>query len=262
MTEWLCVDVDGYEIVNVYKPLRIRLQVSDLPVFTNSCFYAGDFNCQHVDWGYDANSADGECLVGWASTNNLSLFYNSKDAANFHSDRWNTSNNPDLAFVSIDSDSRLPDRRVGEKFARSQHRPSLITPPRFARPVPSKPVERWNFCKAKCSQYITFTNKFERTLPPPDSPDMDHAYQCVTILISGIFMLLSCVNIVFLFWSLFPVFPRIQTVACVFYSQSNFIGSYFPYSPSRPTAFLLVVLWVAVSGIPPSSNPLLLIFSC
>ena len=43
-TEWLCVDVDGYKIVNVYKPPPIPLQVSDLPVFPHPCFYAGDFN--------------------------------------------------------------------------------------------------------------------------------------------------------------------------------------------------------------------------
>ena len=30
-TEWLCVDVDGYRIVNVYKPPPTRLQASDLP---------------------------------------------------------------------------------------------------------------------------------------------------------------------------------------------------------------------------------------
>ena len=59
----------------------------------------------------------------------------------------------------------------------------------------------------------------------------------VTIIIFGICMLLSCVNVVFLFWPLFPVFPRIQAVACVFYSQSNFIGSYFPNSPHRPAFF-------------------------
>ena len=104
-TEWLCVDVDGYKIVNVYKPSPIRLQVSDLPVFPDPCLHAGDFNCQHVDWGYDANSADGECLVGWAKTNNLALLHNPKDAASFHSGRWNTSTSPNLAFVSIDSDS-------------------------------------------------------------------------------------------------------------------------------------------------------------
>ena len=88
----------------------------------------------------------------------------------------------------------------------------------------------------------------------------------VTIIISGIFILLSRVDVVFLSWSLFPVFPRIQTVACVFYFQSNFIGSYFLYSPRRPNSlidFICVLFigcpWVAVSGIPPFSNLFLLI---
>ena len=31
--EWLCVDVDGYRIVNVYKPPSKRLQASDLSEF-------------------------------------------------------------------------------------------------------------------------------------------------------------------------------------------------------------------------------------
>ena len=192
----LCVDVDGYKIINAYKPPPIRLQVSDFPVFPHSCLYAGDFSCQHVNWGYDANSADrecpvgiitpvnmlaikvansadGECLVGWANTNNLALLHKPKDAASFYPGRWNTSTNPDLAFVSIDSDSRLPNRQVLEKFPISQHQPSLITQPRFARLVPSKPVKRWNFRKAKWSHYITLTNKLARTFPPPD---MDQAY--------------------------------------------------------------------------------------
>ena len=99
-----------YKIVNGYKPPPICLQVSDLPVFPHPCLYAGDFNCEHVDWGYDANSADGECLVGWANTNNFVPLHNPKDAVSFHSGRWNTSTNLHLAFVSIDSDSRLPNR--------------------------------------------------------------------------------------------------------------------------------------------------------
>ena len=100
-TEWLCIDIDGYKLVNVYKPPPIRLQVSNLPVFPHPCLYAGDFNCQDVDWGYDINIADGECLVGWASANNLALLHNPKDAASFPSGRWNTNINPDLAFVGI-----------------------------------------------------------------------------------------------------------------------------------------------------------------
>ena len=181
--EWLCVNVDGYKIVNVYKPPPTRLRTLDLPVFPHPCLYAGDFNCRHADWGYDDNSPDGECLAGWASINCLALLYNAKDAASFYSGRWNTGTNPDLAFASVSPNSRLPDRRVLEKFTRSQHRPSLITPPRFAMAVPSMPVKRWNFRKANWSHYIALTNKFAKTLLPPDSLDVDAAYQdfCNTI---------------------------------------------------------------------------------
>ena len=73
---------------------------------------------------------------------------------------WNTGTNPDLIFASVGPNSRLPDRRVLEKFPWSQHRPSLITPPRFAMAVPSMPVKRWNFRKVKWSHYIALTNKF------------------------------------------------------------------------------------------------------
>ena len=31
--EWLCVDVDGYKTINVYKPRPKRLRTLDLPVF-------------------------------------------------------------------------------------------------------------------------------------------------------------------------------------------------------------------------------------
>ena len=39
------------------------------------------------------------------------------------------------------------------------------------------PVKRWNFRKAKWSHYIALTNKFAKTLLPPDSLDVDAAYQ-------------------------------------------------------------------------------------
>ena len=54
--EWRCVDVDGYKIVNVYKPPPTRLRTLDLPVFPHPCLYAGEFSCRHADWGYDDNS--------------------------------------------------------------------------------------------------------------------------------------------------------------------------------------------------------------
>ena len=57
------------------------------------------------------------------------------------------------------------------------YRSSLITPPRFALVVPSMPVKRWNFHKAKWSRYIALTNKLAKNLLPPDSLDVDAAYQ-------------------------------------------------------------------------------------
>ena len=147
-TECLCVDVDGYKIVNVYKPPPTRLQASDLPVFFHSCLNAGNFNRPHADRGYGAKSVDGGCLACWESIYSLTLLYNPKDSASFHSGRWNSGTNPNLAFASADLKSSLPERRVLEKFSKSQHRPLLITQPRFALPVPSMPVKRWNFRKA------------------------------------------------------------------------------------------------------------------
>ena len=95
-------------------------------VFLHPCLYAGEFNCRHADWGYDENSPDSKCLAGWASINCLALLYNAKNAASYYSGRWNISTNPDLAFASVGPNSRLQDRRVLEKFPRSQHRPSLL----------------------------------------------------------------------------------------------------------------------------------------
>ena len=94
-----------------------------------------------------------------------------------------TRENQDLAFARVGPNSHLPDRRVLAKFSRSQHRPSLIAQPKFAMAVPSMPVNRWNFRKANWSHYIALTNKFAKTLLPPDSLDVDAAYQdlCNTI---------------------------------------------------------------------------------
>ena len=110
----------------------------------------------------------------WASLNGLVPLHNSKDVAIFYSGRWNTDTNLDLTFVSVGPDSRAPDRGILEKFSWSQHRPSLIVPPRLALHVPSKPVKQWNF--RNWSHYNTLTNKLAKSLLPLDSPDVDLAY--------------------------------------------------------------------------------------
>ena len=125
-TEWLCVDTDGYRIVNVYKPPPTRLISQKFP---HPVLHAGDCNCPHVNWGYRTSSADGQCLVAWPSRNSLVPIDDPKDVATFHSGRWNTGTNHDLTFVSVGPDNPVPDRCILEKFPRSQHRPSLVVPP-------------------------------------------------------------------------------------------------------------------------------------
>jgi len=104
------------------------------------------------------------------------MLYNPKETASFFSRRWNVGTNPDLAFASFDQDSRLQDRRVLGKFPRSQHRPSLITLPRFKVPALSDPVKRWNFCKADWKRFCLLTGESLERLPPPDTPDIERAY--------------------------------------------------------------------------------------
>jgi len=139
--------------------------------------YVGDFNCQHVNWGYNTTSLDGESLDSWATANNLGLLYNPKETASFFSRHWNVGTNPDLAFASVGQDSQLPDRRVLRKFPQLQHRPSLITPPRFKVAAHSDPVKRWNFRKADWKCFRLLTGESVERLPPPDTPDIEKAYQ-------------------------------------------------------------------------------------
>ena len=47
--EWLCVDVDGYKIVSIYKPQPTRFRSLNLPEFFHPCFYADNFNCHRAD---------------------------------------------------------------------------------------------------------------------------------------------------------------------------------------------------------------------
>jgi len=91
---------------------------------------------------------------------------------------------PYLAYASLGRDSRLPDRRVLGEFPRSQHRSSLITSPSFKVPAHSDPVKRWNFRKADWKRFCLLTGESVERLPPPDTPDIERAYQdfCESLL--------------------------------------------------------------------------------
>ena len=155
--EWLAIRIDGMTIVNIYKPPPTRLTPTLLPSFGNQCIYAGDFNCQHSEWGYHMCSADGDSLTVWASANGLTLLYDPKEPASFHSQGWNSDTSHDLAFAHT-ADTGIPTRRVLDEFPRSQHRPPLIYSPCLAAPIACKPVKRWNFRKANWETFKQMTD--------------------------------------------------------------------------------------------------------
>jgi len=66
-----------------------------------SSLYVGDFNSQHINWGYSTPSPDGESPASWATANNLALLQDVKGVARFSSHRWNMDTNPDLAFACV-----------------------------------------------------------------------------------------------------------------------------------------------------------------
>ena len=169
-TEWLCADVAGYKIINVYKPPRSRLTPTTIPTFPHPSLYVGDFNCQHVNWVYNTTSPDGDSLHSWATSNNLGLLYSPKETAGFFSRRWNVGTNPEMAFASFGQDSRLPNRRVLES-SRSHN----IGPP-SQRHQDSRflPIAiRWrNFRKADWKHFCLLTGESVERLPPPDRPNI------------------------------------------------------------------------------------------
>jgi len=77
-TAWLCADVAGYKIINLYKPPRSRFTPTAIPTFPHPSLYNGDFNCQRVNWGHNKTSPDSESVNSWATSDNHGLLYNPK----------------------------------------------------------------------------------------------------------------------------------------------------------------------------------------
>ena len=53
--------------------------MASLPSVPAPAIYAGDFNCQHTDWGYKQTTKDGETLSDWASSAEAVLLYDPKE---------------------------------------------------------------------------------------------------------------------------------------------------------------------------------------
>uniref|UniRef100_W5N2X9 Endonuclease/exonuclease/phosphatase domain-containing protein n=1 Tax=Lepisosteus oculatus TaxID=7918 RepID=W5N2X9_LEPOC len=157
-TQWIAIEIEGFTFVNIYKPPST--QFSSLPRYRHPVIYAGDFNCQHSNWGYG-----------------LTLLFDKKQANTFFSARWQSGTNPDLVFFSpTNNHMPSPQCSVLSRFPNSQHRPVVTFHPVLVTITPSRPSTRWNFLKVNWTEFTKETSSFLLKLPDPNSTDVNDSY--------------------------------------------------------------------------------------
>lgn len=160
----LITEINGINIVNVYKPPQVRWPPSVLQCVAHPAVCVGDFNSHNSAWGYGSNDENGNILLDWMTVNNYQLVYNAKDRGTFRSARWQRDYSPDLCFVSTgptDEESIPVARMVLDDFPHSQHRPVLIEYGSKIPLIDSVPVARWNF---RCAKWEAFQTELDTLL--------------------------------------------------------------------------------------------------
>lgn len=162
------IRVGSLSVTNVYKAPQAQWPQSVLDVQPHPAIYAGDFNSHHCEWGYSSDDENGESVVSWASNSELCLVHDAKDRRTFHSKAHNTESNPDLCFVSADSEG-IPlhvTRTVLPGFPNSQHRPVIFEVGMSIPIISSVPRPRWNFRKANWNDFSSMLDAAVRFIPP------------------------------------------------------------------------------------------------
>ena len=160
------IKVGDFSMAIVYRPPSEAWSPEVLPCFPHPAIYIADFNSQHSEWGYSADSSDGISLAEWANSCDLHLVYDPKQNKTFHSRRWNSDTNPDLCWVSSVNASPLPASNVVlGNFPHSQHRPSVVHIGLLLTTIHSVPRPRWNFPEANWPSYAEAAKRSNHMIP-------------------------------------------------------------------------------------------------
>ena len=181
-TEWLCVDIARYKIVNVYKPPLSRLTPSITPTFPHPSLYVGDFNCQHVNWGYNIPRRWEPGLLG-----------NMQQPWTVVQPKWNSQ------FLLSPLERRhqprpgLREPRPGQPTA-GQTCPRKV-PAVTTSALPHNATKIQGSCRQRSGEALELsqgwlealcllTGESVERLPHPDTPDIERAYQdfCESLL--------------------------------------------------------------------------------
>lgn len=162
------ISVASMAITNVYKPPQTKWSQPVLKTYPHPALYVGDFNTHHSEWGYNTIDENGEALMAWATTEELHLEHDAKDRVTFYSRAHRREYNPDLCFVSTDSEGwpLHVTKKVLPAFPNSQHRPVVIEVGISVPIISSVPRPRWNFQKANWKSYQSKLDAAVRFIPP------------------------------------------------------------------------------------------------
>lgn len=94
-------------IVNIYKPPSVAWPDHVLETHPHPVVYIGDLNSHHELWKYETSDANGDRLVEWCELHHNHLVFDAKDFGTFFSAAWRREYNPDLCFVSTNTDQQL-----------------------------------------------------------------------------------------------------------------------------------------------------------
>ena len=144
-TEWLCVDVIGYKIIDVYKTSTFAIHtnshpdVRSVPTPQSACWWLQLPACQlglqqNISWRWEPGllgNIQQPWTVAWPKGNSQFLL-----------SPMELRHQPRPGFREFRPGQPTAGQTCSRKFPQSQHRPSLITPPRLK--VPAHTATRLN----------------------------------------------------------------------------------------------------------------------
>ena len=169
--EVLTTELNNVIVTSVYKPPAVEFKFPQciLQVHGKLQIIIGDFNSHSTQWGYKETNKDGDAVEQWIDNYQLSHIHDTKLPPSFHSARWRSGYNPDLAIATSDI-ANLCQKIVTDPIPSTQHRPIGLQVHAAVRPTSVPFKRRFNFQKAKWEDFAyELESKIEQISPVPDT---------------------------------------------------------------------------------------------
>ena len=156
--ELITIVMSGVVVHSVYKPPNDRFSLLALGHRYLPHIVIGDFKGHSTSWGYDTTDNNGEVIVHWADSCDLTLIHTDKLSKSFNSARWKKCYYPDRIFSSGNI-ANICKKSIMDPIPHTQHRLICVS----AHPVIVPQTIRFNFMKPELDKLINTLNRFQAT---------------------------------------------------------------------------------------------------